>query len=234
MKVAIIPARGGSKRILKKNIKPFLGKPILAYSIEAAIKSQCFDKVIVSTDDKDIAKIAQSYGAEVPFIRPNNIADDFTGTNEVVAHAINELDYDVSYACCIYATAPFASIDSIKKGERLIVNNDNIDFAVTVTPSPFPLNRALAITKRNEVEQLQMIQPVHLATRTQDLTEAYFDAGQIYWGKAKAFVNRHKMFLEKTAPVIIPNYLTQDIDTEDDWQGAEIKYLLLKERKIID
>jgi len=234
MKIAIIPARGGSKRILKKNIKPFLGKPIIAYSIETAIKSQCFDKVIVSTDDEDIVKIAQNYGAEVPFIRPSDIADDFTGTNDVVAHAINELGYNISYACCIYATAPFASMDSIKEGMRLIVNNDNIDFAVTVTPSPFPLNRALAITKKNEVEQLKMIQPEHLATRTQDLAETYFDAGQIYWGKAKAFVNRHDMFLEKTAPIVIPNYLTQDIDTEDDWQEAEIKYLLLKEKKIID
>lgn len=231
MKIAIIPARGGSKRIPKKNIKLFLGKPIIAYSIEAAIKSGCFDKVIVSTDDEEIARVAKTFGAEVPFIRPKNIADDITGTNEVVAHALKALDMHVSYACCIYATAPLVSVDSIKKGEKFIVNNDNIDFAVTVTPSPYPLSRALSKTKISGVDQLTMMKPEHLATRTQDLAETYFDAGQIYWGRAEAFINRHKMFLDKTAPIIIPNYLSQDIDTVDDWQAAEIKYKILQEHK---
>lgn len=222
MNIAIIPARGGSKRIPKKNIKDFLGKPIIAYSIETALKSKLFDKVIVSTDDEAIKKVAQDYGAEVPFMRPKELADDFTGTNAVVSHTINwllERHIKIDYACCIYATAPFLEKEYLKMGFKKLKNSDK-SFAFSVTTFASPIQRALKIDN----DKISMFQPQHLMTRSQDLQEAYYDAGQFYWGKSEAFLNAEQVYSNKSIPIILPRYLTQDIDTLEDWKTAEYMY----------
>jgi len=227
MIIAVIPARGGSKRIPRKNIKNFLGKPIIAYSIKAALNSGLFDKVIVSTDDKEIAEVAKKYGAEVPYIRPSNISDDYTGTNAVVRHAIQwffEQGETVEYACCIYATAPFLQPKYIQEGFNNI-QKGGLDFSFSVTTFAFPVQRSLRI-KGNGVEP---IWPDFILKRSQDLEEAYHDAGQFYWGTSKAFTNEHELFSSESLPVVIPRYLTQDIDTLEDWKYAELMFRVLTE-----
>lgn len=222
MKIAVIPARGGSKRIPQKNIKQFLDKPIIAYSIETALLSKCFDKVIVSTDCDNIASVAKLYAAEVPFIRPKEISDDFTGTNAVVKHALQwfqQRQEKIDYACCIYATAPFVTVQDIQHGFQLLVSDPSLQFAFTATTFPFPIQRALKLTSTHKV---QMFYPEHLMTRSQDLEEAYHDAGQIYWGKAQAFLNDLPVFSDCSLPIIIPRYRVQDIDTPEDWIRAEL------------
>jgi pseudaminic acid cytidylyltransferase len=225
MIIAVIPARGGSKRIPRKNIKNFHGKPIIAYSIEAAINSGCFDKVVVSTDDLEIAEIAKKNGAVVPYIRPSNISDDYTGTNAVVSHAIQwfcEQGETVEYACCIYATAPFLSPKYILEGFKNIQKGE-INFSFSVTTFAFPVQRSLRI-KDNCVEP---IWSDFILKRSQDLEEAYHDAGQFYWGTSKAFINKYEMFSFGSLPVVIPRYLTQDIDTLEDWEFAEVIFRVL-------
>jgi N-acylneuraminate cytidylyltransferase len=222
MKVAIIPARGGSKRIPKKNIKLFHGKPIISYSIEAALDSKCFDRVIVSTDDESIAKVAQKYGAEVPFIRPAEFSDDYTGTNAVVAHAINTLNCEVELACCIYATAPFVTVATLQQGYVKLINTSSAEFAVTVTSFPFPIQRAVTLDENTGC--LSMNDTSLRLTRSQDLTEMYHDAGQIYWGRANAFIENRPLFTANTTPIILPRHRVQDIDTPEDWLRAEMLY----------
>ena len=225
MKVAVIPARGGSKRIPRKNIKDFCAKPIIAYSIEAALNSNCFDKVIVSTDDDEIASIARSFGASVPFMRPKNFADDFTGTNAVVKHVIEQLSeegYEVNYACCIYATAPFLSPEYIQKGFEKLISN-NTQFAISVTTYPFPVQRSIRINS-NIIEP---IWPEYILKRSQDLEEAYHDAGQFYWGTRKAFVDELDVFSDYSLPILLPRYLVQDIDNLEDWKQAELMFKAL-------
>jgi N-acylneuraminate cytidylyltransferase len=227
MIIAVIPARGGSKRIPRKNIKNFLGKPIIAYSIKAALNSGLFDKVIVSTDDKEIAEVAKKYGAEVPYIRPSNISDDYTGTNAVVRHAIQwffEQGETVENVCCIYATAPFLQPKYIQEGFNNI-QKGGLDFSFSVTTFAFPVQRSLRI-KDNGVEP---IWPDFILKRSQDLEEAYHDAGQFYWGTSKAFTNEHELFSSESLPVVIPRYLTQDIDTQEDWIRAEVMFRVLQE-----
>ena len=225
MRIAVIPARGGSKRIPKKNINLFCGKPMIAWSIEAARQTGLFDKVIVSTDHEDIANIAIEYGAEVPFIRPENISDDFVGTNDVVKHAIQWLQndgYNIDYACCIYATAPFIQIKSLKEGyEKLRLSTKSFSFSVTTFP--FPIQRALRINN-NEVEALY---PKNIFVRSQDFDEAYHDAGQFYWGRPEAFLSDTIMFSEVSIPIIIPRHFVQDIDTVEDWKRAEYMFQVL-------
>lgn len=229
MKIAVIPARGGSKRIPKKNIRPFMGKPIIAYSIEAALQSGCFDRVIVSTDDEAIAAVAKTYGAEVPFMRPADLSDDFTGTNAVARHAIEwciDNGNDIRHACCIYATAPFVTAELIKEGWKKLTEN-NADFAVTVTTFPFAIQRALAM----EADQtLTLFYPEHRDTRSQDLEEGYHDIGQLYWAKAASFVLDKPLFAGSeggTVPILVSRNRVQDIDTEEDWREAELRYQLL-------
>jgi N-acylneuraminate cytidylyltransferase len=227
MIIAVIPARGGSKRIPRKNIKNFLGKPIIAYPIKAALNSGLFDKVIVSTDDKEIAEVAKKYGAEVPYIRPSNISDDYTGTNAVVRHAIQwflEQGETVEYACCIYATAPFLQPKYIQEGFNNI-QKGGLDFSFSVTTFAFPVQRSLRI-KDNGIEP---IWSEFILERSQDLEEAYHDAGQFYWGASEAFTDEHDLFSSKSRPVIIPRYLTQDIDTLEDWKYAESMFRVLTE-----
>jgi N-acylneuraminate cytidylyltransferase len=224
--IAIIPARGGSKRIPRKNIKLFCGKPILAYSILAAQKTQLFDRIIVSTDDREIADIALEWGADVPFMRPGTLSDDYATTIDVIKHALewlNKNDRIYDHACCIYATAPFVRVSDLKKGYNLL-KNESISFSFPVTTFPSSIFRALQLTPDN---RLKMFQPEHLNTRTQDLLEAYHDVGQFYWGKASAFLKNASIFSEISSPIIIPRYLAQDIDTPEDWEQAELMYQAL-------
>lgn len=226
MRLAVIPARGGSKRIPGKNVRDFCGRPIIAYSIEAALNSELFDQVIVSTDDRNISTTAKRYGASVPFVRPASISDDHTGTNAVVRHAIEwfvERGEQVAQVCCIYPTAPFIQIETLKAGYELLVQRGK-SFAFSVTSFPFPVQRALRINPRNEVEAMY---PEMSQVRSQDLDEAYHDAGQFYWGTAEAFVGEHELFSNCSVPVVIPRHLVQDIDTEEDWIRAEWMYRAL-------
>lgn len=228
MKIAVIPARGGSKRIPRKNIRLFAGKPIIAYPIEAARASGLFDRVIVSTDDEEIAGVAQRAGAEVPFLRPAALADDHTGTNAVVKHAIEWFSgqgMPPSHACCIYATAPFLQPRYLREGyEKLVASGKS--FAFSVTSFPFPVQRALRITPAGEVDAMY---PEYRQTRSQDLEPAYHDAGQFYWGRADAFVRADVLFSSVSLPVVLPRHLVQDIDTEEDWQRAELMYRAWRE-----
>jgi len=221
MKLAVIPARGGSKRIPRKNIKEFGGKPMIAWSIETAKASGCFDKIIVSTDDAEIADVARKYGAEVPFIRPPELSDDYTGTIPVVAHAIFEYsktNEQPSAVCCIYATAPFIQAEDLQHGEKLLSEN-NCDYAFSVTRYSFPIQRAIKIKSDGCVA---MFQPEHFNTRSQDLEEAYHDAGQFYWGSAEAWLMKKPVFSSNSMPIILPSHRVQDIDTLEDWQRAEL------------
>jgi pseudaminic acid cytidylyltransferase len=225
MKLAIIPARGGSKRIPRKNIKDFLGKPIIAYSIEAALQSEMFDHVVVSTDDQEIAEVARKFGAEVPFVRPANISDDQTGTAPAVKHALNwfkEQGDPAEYVCCIYATAPFVTPQDLRKGYDLLISSQK-DYAFSVTSFSFPIQRALRMTDGG----LELFSPQHSQTRSQDLEETYHDAGQFYWGKPEAYLRDVPIFSNASSPVILPRYRVQDIDTFEDWQRAEFMYRTL-------
>lgn len=226
MNIAIIPARGGSKRIPRKNIKLFHDKPMIAYSIEAAQKSGCFDKIIVSTDDQEIANVAKEFGAEVPFIRPADIANDFATTLDVMQHAIRwcqEQQWDIEKVCCIYATAPFILPEYIQNGLVELSNND-VEYAFSATTFPFPIQRAISLDENNCVS---MFAPEHANTRSQDLPEAYHDAGQFYWGKATAFLTGKAFFSEHSKAVILPRKRVQDIDTPEDWDLAETLFSVL-------
>ena len=232
MKTAVIPARGGSKRIHRKNIRLFHGKPIIAWSIEAAIKSNCFDRVIVSTDDEEIAKIAESFGAEVPFMRPKNISDDFTGTIPVIVHAILEekkIGNNPEMVCCIYATAPFISIKSLQDGVKIASEKDT-SFSISVTEYPFPIQRAIKIQQN---DKLEMLQPEFFNTRSQDLTKTYHDAGQFYCGKTSSWIDCDSLFAEYCKPIFLPSYHVQDIDTEEDWIRAEALFQVLKDNNLL-
>lgn len=226
MNIAIIPARGGSKRISQKNIKEFCGKPMIAHSIHAAHESGVFDHIFVTTDDIEIAEIAKKNGAEVPFMRPKSLSDDYTQTRPVIIHAINEIEKiigKVDNVCCIYAAAPFIEAKDLKDGlERLI--EKNCSFVFTVTSFPYPIQRALKIVDEDRVE---MFNSDFFDRRTQDLEVAYHDAGQFYWGKSKAFLDNVMTFSKESSPLILPRYRVQDIDTEDDWREAEIKSIAI-------
>ena len=220
MKIAIIPARGGSKRIPRKNIKSFCGQPMLAWSIDAARLSGCFDRILVSTDDNEIAQIARSHGAEVPFMRPAALSDDYTGTTPVIAHAIDWVNQHIgsaSHACCIYATAPFVQADDLCRAYTQL-EQSGADYVFSVTSYAFPIQRAIRITNQQRVE---MFNPEHFNTRSQDLAEAFHDAGQFYWGCADAWLANRPIFSPAAAPLILPRHRVQDIDTLEDWVRAE-------------
>jgi len=229
MNVAIIPARGGSKRIPHKNIKNFCGKPLIAYSIEAALASQLFDRVIVSTDDPEIAKTALFYGAEVPFLRPKELADDYTSSGEAVAHALKKLkesgeNYD--YVCTIYATAPLLQAKYLQQGLEQLKNSD-AQQAFSVSSMPFPIQRTFKITENG---RCKMFTPEYFSSRSQDLEVAYQDAGQFYWQN----LNRKPTdipFGKDSIPIVLPRYLVQDIDTPEDWEQAEFMYQIIKQRE---
>ena len=210
-----------------------MGQPIISYSIEVAIASKCFDRVIVSTDDSEIAEVAKSFNADVPFVRPKPLADDFAGTGAVMKHAIEwfeSVGLPVSHACCIYATAPFIQTVAIAKAYQQFIG-ENADYCFTVTNFPAPIQRAIKITENN---RLDMFFPDNYSDRSQDLEDAWHDAGQFYWGKAEAFKQQKLLFSRDSTPFILPPHLVQDIDTPEDWKRAEIAYQVLKQLGEID
>lgn len=227
MKIAVIPARGGSKRIPRKNIKEFCGKPMIAWSIEAALQSGCFDKVIVSTDDEEIAEIARQYGASVPFIRPSELSDDYTGTIPVIQQAITWCrgnGIDAQQVCCLYATAPFVRPEDLRRGLN-ILEREASQYAFSVTSYAFPIQRAIRLTKAGRVE---MFNAEHFNTRSQDLEESYHDAGQFYWGLSDAWLRGQIIFTPESSAVLLPRHRVQDIDTPEDWVRAELLYKALQ------
>jgi len=220
MNLAVIPARGGSKRIPRKNIRPFGGLPMIAWSIRAAAASGCFDRIVVSTDDAEIAEVARAHGAEVPFMRPPELSDDHTGTVPVIAHAVRWLEAQAApagHVCCIYATAPFLRPDDLRRGLQ-VLDDSGADFAFSVTRYAFPIQRAIRVTGDERVE---MFQPDQFNTRSQDLEEAWHDAGQFYWGRAAAWLAQKPLFGRASAAVPLPRHRVQDIDTLEDWERAE-------------
>lgn len=220
MKVAIIPARGGSKRIPKKNIRRFAGQPMLSYSILAARETGLFDKIIVSTDSDEIAAVAREWGAEVPFIRPAEIADDYAGTTEVVAHAIRWLQAEgqpIEAVCCLYATAPLVRAEDIVAGYRKLMA-EKPAYVFSATTFAFPVFRAFELRDRGEVS---MLWPEHQTTRSQDLVEAYHDAGQFYWAPPESFLAALPVFASHSGIIHVPRHRVQDIDTLEDWKMAE-------------
>jgi pseudaminic acid cytidylyltransferase len=225
MRLAVIPARGGSKRIPRKNIKPFHGKPMIAYAIQAAFASKVFDRVIVSTDDVEIAEVATAHGAELPFIRPPELADDHMPTVPVIAHAIrtcDELGWDVEDVCCIYPGVPFISTDDLRLAhEQLVSTSANYVFPVTGFPSP--VQRAL---RRLPDGSVRPFQSEYASARTQDLEPGYFDVGQFYWGNAKSWLARLNVHLTGST-LVIPEWRVVDIDTPADWERAELLYAAL-------
>ena len=225
-KLCIIPARGGSKRIPRKNIKDFLGKPIIAYSIEAAIHSNLFDEVMVSTDDEEIADVAKKYGAKVPFMRSKENADDFATTVDVLIEVINDykqLGKEFDTCCCIYPTAPLIKIEKLKDGFKKL-NNDNFDVVFPVVDFSYPIWRGL---KKTASDNFKMLWSEHLNSRSQDLEKVYHDAGQWYWFKPENLIQKKTLFGDNTSCVILEATEVQDIDTLTDWKLAELKYELL-------
>jgi N-acylneuraminate cytidylyltransferase len=229
-RVAIIPARGGSKRIPRKNIREFCGKPMIAWSIEAAQASGCFERVVVSTDDAEIAEVAKKYGAEVPFMRPAELSDDYAGTLPVIRHAVDWLiqhGEHIEYACCVYATAPFIAKEDLQRGFSLMQQQSS-DYAFSVTSYAFPIQRAICITP---TERVAMFSPEHFNTRSQDLEEAWHDAGQFYWGTTESWLEERVLFSERAVPVKLPRHRVQDIDTPEDWTRAEWMFKAMKASK---
>jgi pseudaminic acid cytidylyltransferase len=231
--VAIIPARGGSKRIPQKNIRSFAGKPIIGYSIAAAHQAGLFDRVIVSTDSEEIAAVASACGAEVPFRRPAELADDHTGTTAVLLHALEALEgagQACEAYCCIYATSPFIRPSDLRRGYELLCARQ-ASTVFSVTTFPYPVSRALRVREDGRVE---MFWPQHLDARSQDLPEAYHDAGQFYWGRTERLKEERRLFTADSYPVVLPRYLVQDIDTPEDWATAERMFDVLRARKDLD
>jgi pseudaminic acid cytidylyltransferase len=222
MNIAIIPARGGSKRILHKNIKEFCGKPMIAYAISASKESGLFEHVVVSTDDEEIAQIARIWGAETPFVRPSELADDHTATAPVVAHAIETcqaLGWQFDQVCCIYPGVPFIQIDDLN-GALALMNLSQADYCFPVTEYPSGIQRALKLLHDSK---MQPFFPEFELTRTQDLESAYYDAGQFYWGKKEAWLKDLRIH-SCGLGYVIPSWRVVDIDTPEDWYRAEILF----------
>jgi len=220
MNIAVIPARGGSKRIPRKNIREFCGKPMMAWSLEVAKESGMFGRIIVSTDDKEIAEVARKLGAEVPFMRPAELSNDHAGTTEVIAHATQwALDQGVAIdaVCCIYATAPFVQIDDLVRGLKELESGD-WSFAFSATDYAAPIFRSF---KQIDEGGVEMFFPKYFSTRSQDLPVALHDAAQFYWGRPSAWIEGRQIFDRHSTPVVLPRWRVQDIDTLDDWMRAE-------------
>jgi N-acylneuraminate cytidylyltransferase len=226
MRLCVIPARGGSKRIPRKNIRSFAGKPIIAYSIEIALKSGLFDSVIVSTDDHEIANISQQWGAEVPFLRPPELANDYAGTTEVIGHSISWAQAQgrpISAVCCIYATAPFLQVADLVRGLRALESGEWA-YTFSVTDYAASIFRSFRLLPGGGIE---MFYPEHFFTRSQDLPLACHDAAQFYWGLPSSWLESKPLFDRHSYPVMIPRWRVQDIDTEQDWKRAELMFAAL-------
>jgi N-acylneuraminate cytidylyltransferase len=229
--VAIIPARGGSKRIPRKNIKLFQGKPIIAYSIAAALESGLFDEVMVSTDDEEIAAVAREYGANVPFFRSAETANDFATTAAVLIEVLNRYEESgslFSNACCIYPCAPFITGGRLKEAFDILVQQD-LDSVFPVMKFHYPIQRALRMNSKGLIE---MFHPEHLSTRSQDLEPGYCDAGQFYWFQVKRFLEKKVVWTDNTAAIVISELEGHDIDNLEDWKVAEIKYRIINEKAV--
>lgn len=228
-RIAVIPARGGSKRIPRKNIRDFFGKPIIAYSIQAAIDSGLFDEIMVSTDDHEIAQIAQKYGAKVPFFRSDKNSNDYSGTYDVIEEVLIEYkkrSIIPQYICCIYPCAPFIKSEQLKNSfEKL--NTGNFETVFPVVRYSTPIQRALCI----ENDLVSMIDQKNILIRTQDLTPSFFDAGMFYWCDTNALLINKKIISNRSSFIEIPEIESQDIDNENDWKIAELKYELLQKLK---
>ena len=226
MKLALIPARGGSKRIPRKNIRPFRGRPMIAWSIDAARAAGCFDRIIVSTDDMEIAAVARAHGAEVPFLRPPHLSDDHATTQAVVMHVIqwcHQQGLAPQAVCCLYATAPFVQPEDLSAAERLLEEAPIGSFVFSATSFPYPIQRAVRIDHEG---RSTMFQPENINTRSQDLEEAFHDAGQFYWARPEAWVSASNP-LDDGMPLIVPRWRVQDIDTTEDWSRAELLHQLI-------
>lgn len=226
MNVAVIPARGGSKRIPRKNVRPFAGVPIIAHSITCAIQSGLFERVLVSTDDEEIAQVAERYGAAVPFRRPLALSDDHTGTTPVIAHAVEWLRSDAvapSAVCCIYATSPFVRAHELAQGLTLL-QTGAWRYVFSATSFGFPVQRSF---RERADHGLEMLFPEQFGTRSQDLPEALHDAGQFYWGTPDAWIENEPVFGARSTIVRIPRWRVQDVDTPEDWTRAELLWQLL-------
>lgn len=222
MNLCVIPARGGSKRIPRKNIREFCGKPMIAWSISSARASRCFDQIIVSTDDPEIADVSLHWGAEVPFLRPVELADDFAGTTPVVAHAVQwhqDHGHELTAVCCLYATAPFVEPGDIKRGLDLLEQAAHDRFVFTASSYASPVQRAFRLD--SATGEAHMLYPEQFSKRSQDLEAAYHDAGQFYWGFPQSWLNSKNLF-EGSKALLLPRWRVQDIDTEDDWIRAEL------------
>lgn len=223
MNIAIIPARGGSTRVARKNIKLFRGRPMIDYAISAAKASGLFAHIVVSTDDEEIATIARDCGAETPFVRPSHLADDFTATAPVIAHAVDacrDQGWSFKQVCCIYPAAPFLREEDLH-GALALLSESNVDFSFPITTFPSAIQRAL---KRNKNKETSPFYPEFETTRSQDLAPAYYDAGQFYWGKAEAWLQDHVKIHSNGVGFVIPNWRVVDIDTPEDWLRAEAIY----------
>ena len=226
--IALIPARGGSTRIPRKNIRNFAGRPMIAWPIETAKLSKLFDRIIVSTDDQEIADIARREGAEVPFSRPKELSDNITGVMSVVKHAILKLQESglvISDLCLVYATAPFLQANALAEGQNLL-HSEECDFAIAVTTYAYPIQRAV---KKTNNRRLAMFQPEHYENRSQDLEPAYHDAAQFCWGTIEAWLEERFVFGSSTVPIVLPRHLVQDIDDEEDWRAAEWKFKAMQQ-----
>jgi len=226
MKITVIPARGGSKRIPRKNIKDFSGQPMIAYAIRAARESQLFDRVIVSTDDSEIADIAKNFGAEVPFTRPAELANDYTPTVPVIAHAIRELNKQGSspdFVCCIYPGVPLIRPEDLTAAYQLLLSTQ-AEYCYPVAEFPSAIQRSL---KRLPDGSVQPLHPENEWTRTQDLETFYFDAGQFYWGQASAWLSELGLQSHGSG-LVIPQWRVVDIDTPEDWHRAELLFHALQ------
>jgi len=225
--VAIIPARGGSKRIPEKNIRTFRGLPVIEYSIGEAKKSGLFDDIIISTDSQRIAEIGVSLGASSPFLRPEALSSDYAGTTEVITHAVDWLRHagrTPTHVCCIYATAPFIRSEDIVTAYRLFADND-VDYVMPVTLFPYPIQRAL---KLDNESRIAMFAPEYYETRSQDLELAWHDVGQFYWGTATAWLQGAPIFSPRTRAIALPQWRVHDIDTPEDWHRAELMHHALE------
>ncbi len=232
MRIAIIPARGGSKRIPRKNIKPFAGVPMISYSIKCALNAAVFDHVVVSTDDHEIAAIAREFGASVPFLRPKEISDDYTTTAAVIEHGVEWFrnnGIEPSAVCCIYPTAPFIQQGDLRQGLHIFESN-KWEYVYSATSFGFPIFRSF---KRCEDGGVEMFFPEYFETRSQDLPEAFHDAGQFYWGKPDAWCGNKRIFDHWSSVVMIPRWRVQDIDTAEDWERAEVLMKLIQAQGVL-
>jgi pseudaminic acid cytidylyltransferase len=227
LNLCIIPARGGSKRIPRKNIRDFGGQPMISWSIKAALESKCFDHIVVSTDDSEIAELSKLHGAEVPFIRPASLSDDYVATRPVINHAITEISKIHSrptYVCCLYPTAPFVRSSDLSDALDILLNNQ-FDFVSTASSYSVPIQWAFSISEKNSLKRLY---PEHRLTRSQDLPNYFFDAGQFYWGRTECFLNNQDPLGDNCSVLQLPKHLVHDIDTPEDLELAELIFLALQ------